>query len=160
MKKLFVFLLLTLPIFQIVAQDATKQETMDWIASKFSKHLQSNDDVKRSFYSYSMGQFSYRIFDKADDGESSCGSRIITIDLNKLTGYNNHLVITGNNMITVNTRLSTCETYGPPFDQNKIDIVDNDGPFNIDNETGLAERMKKALDHLLKFNTRNSNEKF
>lgn len=160
MKKIFIILLLTVPIVEIVAQDATKQETMDWVAEKLKKHLQTNDDVQRSFYSYSYGQFSYRIFDKSDDGESSCGTRIITIDLNKLTGYSDYFIIKGNNMLTVNTKLSTCETYGPPFEKNKIDVVDPDGPFNIDNETGLVERMKKALDHLIKFNTRNSNEKF
>jgi hypothetical protein len=160
MKKIFIILLLVVPAFKTVAQDATKQETMDWIAEKLRKHLQSNDDVRRSFYFYNTGKFSYTIYDKADDGETGCGSRIITIDLNKLTGYTGYFVITGNNMITENKTLSTCEYNGSPFEKNKLDIVDSDGPFNISNETGLVERMKKAVEHLIKFNNRNPNEKF
>jgi hypothetical protein len=174
MKRIACLSLLgTLLTLQSVAQQPTKQETLDWISSKMIRYFMKIQPTKEHPYSarrlwlYENGLFTYTRQYESEDAEVSCGTRRIQIDLNRITNYSrdyNFFTIRGKNVITIQseTRTPNCDLEGD-FDTSSFDLfrTNEDQPlFDISLEDGLPDRMEKAIKHLIRLNTNSGNEKF
>jgi hypothetical protein len=170
MKKILITLTFCLSFFlHAKAQDATKAETMDWIASKLQKYLVKKpiDDSKfefREFRSYTDGKFLYKR-NYEDDNENDCGYRYITIDLNNVSGYDRRgdwFEIKGNNLISELTSRVKCGAASTMTNTTTFNLSNttDDNLFELNLEMDLFNRMEKALTHLIKLNTKKSGEKF
>lgn len=177
-KYLLIFISTLLFVYTSLAQQAgtpTKEQTMDWIAGKLQQYIR--DPKKRVFKSYSNGIFVYerRLYD--------CDGRLLqintcTIDLNKITSYHFYpytweAEFSGNNLVTLNLRNQVSGRSGTTY-SNNIKVAGNDDQncdpdswagdthhytsFNFDLEAGLLDRMSKALDALIQYNTRKPGE--
>ena len=183
MKKLIIICLLALTYTNSYAQEPTKQETMDWIASKMRLYLVSNNENPRLFLEYSNGIFRYQKRIKATDGKS-CGKIVYAINLNKVTSgvvythpyfLKQEITFEGKDVLI---RDFSNFYYCEPTDEATSDNIElcgfsnepyrkGGGTYDEDNliflelENGLLERFEKAFDVLTRYNTAKSpNEKF
>lgn len=151
-----------------------------------TKYTLVSSASRRYFDSYSNGKFVYEVIAKADDGETRCGFIKITIHLDRITKLSTglsiyegrednviktyrRLIAQGNNIITKdysNYYKTRCE-YDENTSENKLifgkwDSEDNesdDAVFRFDLETGLRERVIKALNNLIEYNIGKSEKK-
>ena len=170
MKKLyFIIIFCLLLVSKAMSQEATKQETMDWIASKLQKYLikqPEGPDYRfeyRQFYSYADGKFIYKRNYESDD-EKDCGFNLILINLNNVTGYDigsSYLQIRGNDLITIFNSKSTCG--GSDLEEKSsvmLTKTNGNNTFELEIENDLLIRTEKAIKHLINFNTKSRGEKF
>jgi hypothetical protein len=170
MKKIIAIVVILLCFSNSYGQDKpcpTKDETMDWIAGKMKKYLQS----PRTFESYSNGIFKYRKLSPYDDG-SYGGYNIITIDLNKLTSFEGDAY--SSDYVTKFIGNNICSTvlydeknkYSSNEKSNDIEVGRNSGVYSVSPaidfyiEDGLGLRMIKALKCLMQYTTKTADEKF
>jgi len=160
MKK-FIVLFFTITSFTTAHSQEqntpTKQQTMEWIAGKMKDHL----DGERYFVSYDNGYFKYKTTLRGNNTGLVRGHCFFTINLNKIAKIDGGscwwFVATGVNVVY---RTSACEMSDgivmveDKIDQNRIQLNSQDhGPFDFCVEEGLYERLVKAFDVLIKYNT-------
>lgn len=163
MKKLLFILFSFLLLSGANAQEATKEQTMNFIAGKMQKYLVSDSEDPRRFISYSNGVFKY---DKRIENSNGkyCGTVIYTINLNRIVGnYDGYQdgyywAWQGKNIMTRDlSRCSCCQDTEAASDEIVI-ISDNSSHlFDFYLEDGLfikghKGRIQKAIDLLKKYN--------
>jgi hypothetical protein len=124
------------------ASKPTKEQTMDWIAEKMKENLKGKD-----FDSYSNGVFKYK-----ND------TFIFTLDLNKVTGisseYSDDFFVSGKRLVVVtyleNGKEYSADEFVSIGGDNYNKYRDN---FNFKTDTALLERLRKAFDALVAFNS-------
>ena len=164
MKTIIVLFTLLFCCENADAQDATKQETMDWIASKMKDYLITLPDPDypydfRQFVSYQNGIFTYKRNYEADDEERSCGFNYLSIDLNRVMGYTrayDNITITGVKIIFASKSALICDMNNFVPD-GTVDLV---SCFAFAYEQNLVNRLENALKHLVNLNTMKPGEKF
>jgi hypothetical protein len=179
MKKVISILAILLCFATSYGQDTkpTKQETMDWIAKKFQSAIKTAKQFVMNtprtdiafIYSYSFSYYKdgkigiiedWNLNSKYNNGEKG-DITIYEIDLNKLNRIEyDGMSLFGTNLIKI-TKKSISSN------ENKINLSvtyqggDNISMIDYEAEPNLKERMKKALEALVKYNTINDKpEKF
>lgn len=136
-------------------QEPSKQDAMDFIAKKFAANIVS----PRRFHSYNNGVFKYY----------TPVSTICTFDLNKATGwdylgscydgsgYNRGILLKGKNL-----QIDGNGSYVDDWETRFWDEDENECVYiiNILQEDGLMDRIAKALQVLVQYNTKSDGDKF
>lgn len=171
MKKLIIICLLTLTYTSTEAQEPTKQETMDWIGSKFRGNMSKSTDfithkgMERinyftyKFSSYSSGIVSWSSVMKYTDknGSEQEDHRTYKIDLNGLSnikvdpGMLDLYFKEGYSEITTDNKskkpITVYKQYDSDFTRVYISLID------LYSEPDLYNRFVKALNVLVSYNS-------
>ena len=134
----------------------TKQETMDWIAGKIMKYKADNVftiQYQNNIITYQDRNFKTPIVVKLNLENISS----YDFDVNYPEGTNGHGII--GKVIKGNGIIKWYEPDGKLFIALDDFTLNGDG-FDLSLESGLIDRMKKALDILIEYNTRVQGEKF
>jgi hypothetical protein len=142
MKKLIIICLLALSYTSTQAQEPTKQETMDWIASKFKNYL--HDNLEYKYLSNGIICFEDKIYEIR-----------YKIDLNKVKSYSYFRFNGIQGLVCIQkgfdrgSREVSCETS-----------FNFESYFDTNGEDNLHDRFVKATSVLVKYNTAGTVEKF
>lgn len=171
MRKILLVLMVQLVLFSAFAQKhtapknatakavaskpskPTKEETMDWLATKMQERLKA----PRQFVSYSKGIFVY----KKPWGSTNvyCTS---TIDLNKLTAmspeYSIDISISGNGLLHTVCDGSSGVEYVNDISIGGNNYHDYSDPFDFKMDNNLLERVVKAYRSLMDYNSSKQTE--
>ena len=163
MKKILLLILILFYIQNTSAQEPTKQETMDWIASKFKTNLSNGTfmhfgERNLTFFYFKFIDYNYKgiiTFNNESNDRTTIESNKEIIDFNKITNieiYSNFLKITG---LDGNDLL--LESEGSGDNKTSYRIID----WKANGEVDLRNRMIKAFQLLIKYNNENKpKEKF
>ena len=174
MKKLIIICLLALTYTSTYAQEPTKQETMDWIASKFRDNINKsfsysyfkiqgvglNNTYKFNFYSSGIISWTMVTATKTSSSESpQINSTNYKIDLNGLSNIETtpyHLDLffkNGYSTYSYNNDNFKESSLIQIFEKSNSDVrVSDESVIDWKSEPDLYNRFTKALQLLLKYN--------
>lgn len=170
MKKISLLILISIASLNLKAQDATKQETIDWLNQKMKNYLKdgawrtSDPGVGFEYY-YAIIQGDYLKVSlrwKTEMGDH-WGSEIWQVYLGNITSTS--FCSDGTHSVDWCSGFST-EAFFLSCKSNSVNINSNDKRSNIyfplvwSDESNLQNRFKKAFDHLLGFYSSQNKEKF